>query len=320
MSRCKVAVMLLVFSIILILFQAAAYAETTSRATVMVNDQPVLVNEQVFIDGSRIFVPVRMIIEALQAEMIWQQESKQILIRTQAKDEILFTLGQKTVTLNGHDFLMDVEPFVHNGQMYLPLRHVAEFLHTQVQWDANERTAFLQSVPLYVPDDELTVAELSRELDIDLELLMLRNNIQSADQVLDESQELKIVIPETMEEKIDEEDLELLARIIYLEAGYEPFEGQVAVGNVVLNRVESSLFPNTIREVIYHPGQFSPVRTGEFDRAVPSDTAYRAALEALSGTSYAGDALYFFNPRVTRHSFFLSKEVVAEIGNHRFIK
>lgn len=320
MSRCNVAIMLLLGITMMVSFQPAAYAESTTHVTVIVNDEPVLVNEPVFMDEGRIFVPVRMIIEALQAEMTWKQDTKQIIIRTQSNDEILFTLGQKIVTLNGNDFLMDVEPFVYEGQMYLPLRHVSEFLHTQVVWDEEQRTAFLYSVPLYIPEDEETVAEVSQTLNIDLELFLLRNNLDSEDLVVDETQELKIVIPEMMEEEIDEETLELLAKIIYLEAGYEPFEGQVAVGNVILNRVASSQFPNTIREVIYHPGQFSPVSSGEFETAVPSDTAYRAALEALSGTNYAGDALYFFNPRVTKHTFFTSKEVVVEIGNHRFIK
>ncbi len=95
----------------------------------------------------------------------------------------------------------------------------------------------------------------------------------------------------------DEEILKLLAAIIHCEAGGEPYEGQVAVGAVVMNRVRSSAFPNTIREVIYSPGQFTPAMTGKLDRLLESgkiyESCYKAAAEALSGVSNVGDLLFF---------------------------
>lgn len=96
---------------------------------------------------------------------------------------------------------------------------------------------------------------------------------------------------------VSEEELKLLASIIYCEANGEPYIGKVAVGNVVMNRVRSSRYPNTIKDVIYARGQFSPVRNGSMSRALKNNSAdascYQAALEALAGSSPVGDKLYF---------------------------
>ncbi|XCP84966.1 cell wall hydrolase [Roseburia hominis] len=96
-------------------------------------------------------------------------------------------------------------------------------------------------------------------------------------------------------------DMNLLAALIYCEAVGEPYEGQVAVGAVVMNRVKSSSFPNSIREVIYQSGQFGPAITGKLDRVLASgkmtDSCYQAAQEALAGVSPVGGALYFGDGR-----------------------
>ena len=96
---------------------------------------------------------------------------------------------------------------------------------------------------------------------------------------------------------ISTEELKLLANIIYCEAGSESYVGKVAVGNVIMNRVKSASQPNTITEVIYAKGQFSPVRNGSLQRALSSDKAdaacYQAAIEALSGAQPVGDKLFF---------------------------
>ena len=90
---------------------------------------------------------------------------------------------------------------------------------------------------------------------------------------------------------------ELLASIIYCEAGNQPYEGQVAVGAVVLNRVKSSVYPNSVSEVIYQSGQFSPAMSGWLDRvranAGYSESALQAAEDALNGSNPVGDCLYF---------------------------
>ena len=96
---------------------------------------------------------------------------------------------------------------------------------------------------------------------------------------------------------ISAEELKLLANIIYCEAGSESYVGKVAVGNVIMNRVKSASQPNTITEVVYAKGQFSPVRNGSLQRALSSDkadaTCYQAAIEALAGAQPVGDKLFF---------------------------
>ena len=95
----------------------------------------------------------------------------------------------------------------------------------------------------------------------------------------------------------DEDTIKLLAALIHCEAGGEPYEGQMAVGAVVMNRVRSKAFPNSISGVIYSPGQFTPAMTGKLDRLLESgkiyESCYKAAKEALSGNSNVGDRLFF---------------------------
>ncbi len=116
-----------------------------------------------------------------------------------------------------------------------------------------------------------------------------------------------------------EDEVELLARIIYAEAGSEPFQGQVAVGAVVVNRVEDPRFPDSIEAVIKEPGQFLAVYSRRF-QVEPSELSRKAALTALSGYDPTGGALFFYNPRLSTSSFWRTKKVTAEIGNHNFAR
>jgi hypothetical protein len=119
------------------------------------------------------------------------------------------------------------------------------------------------------------------------------------------------------------DNLDLLARLITAEAKGEPYEGQVAVGAVVMNRVKSPQFPNTIREVIYQKGQFSSLP--KLPRTVPTESAIRAAREAMAGKDPSKGALFFYNPQLSSIEglrFFASSglEVTVRIGNHVFLK
>ena len=114
---------------------------------------------------------------------------------------------------------------------------------------------------------------------------------------------------------ISESDLQLLARIISAEARGEPYIGQVAVGAVVLNRVESSSFPDSISGVVYQPGAF--ITDGQIHEAV-TDSARRAAREALNGSDPTGGALYYYNPDKTSNRWIRSRPVITQIGQHLF--
>ena len=114
-------------------------------------------------------------------------------------------------------------------------------------------------------------------------------------------------------------DLNLLARVIYGEARGEPYTGQVAVGAVVLNRVRSSSFPNTISGVVYQSGAFDAVRDGQIN-LTPNSTAKKAAQDALNGWDPSYGAVYYFNPATATNKWIWSRPMTVTIGNHRFCK
>ena len=115
-------------------------------------------------------------------------------------------------------------------------------------------------------------------------------------------------------------DLYLLARMITAEARGEPYSGQVAVGAVILNRVASPSFPNTIAGVIYQKGAFSALDDGQFASVTITDSCRRAAQDALNGSDPTGGALYYYNPAKTTNKWIYSRPTVCTIGKHVFAK
>lgn len=116
---------------------------------------------------------------------------------------------------------------------------------------------------------------------------------------------------------ISQSDLNLLARCVYGEARGEPYNGQVAVAAVVLNRVRSSKFPNTISGVIYQSGAFTAVSDGQIN-LTPNESAYSAARDALGGWDPTGGCLYYYNPATATSSWIWSLTVHIKIGKHNF--
>ena len=114
-------------------------------------------------------------------------------------------------------------------------------------------------------------------------------------------------------------DLNLLSRLVYGEARGEPYTGQVAVAAVVLNRVKSSSFPNTISGVIYQSGAFDVVSDGQIN-LTPNDTAKKAAQDALNGWDPTNGAIYYFNPSTATNKWIWSRPMTVTIGKHRFCK
>ena len=120
-------------------------------------------------------------------------------------------------------------------------------------------------------------------------------------------------------------DLQLMARAINGEARGEPYEGQVAVGAVILNRVKSSQFPNTIANtiagVIYQSGAFTAVADGQINAPIDENsTVYKAAQDAMNGWDPTGGCIYYFNPATATNKWIWSRPVVKTIGKHRFCK
>ncbi len=116
---------------------------------------------------------------------------------------------------------------------------------------------------------------------------------------------------------VNQYELDLLARVVYGEARGEPYVGQVAVAAVVMNRVQSPLFPNTVAGVVFQPRAFTAVDDGQF-WLTPNRTAYRAAIEAVRGWDPTGGALYYFNPQTATSDWIWTRKQTMKVGKHVF--
>lgn len=112
-------------------------------------------------------------------------------------------------------------------------------------------------------------------------------------------------------------DVYLLAKVISAEARGEPYQGQVAVGAVILNRVEHPSFPNSISGVVYEQGAFTCMVDGQINQPI-ADSAFQAAREALAGADPTGGAIYYFNPDTATSAWIWSRPLITVIGKHRF--
>ena len=116
-------------------------------------------------------------------------------------------------------------------------------------------------------------------------------------------------------------DIQLMARAINGEARGEPYEGQVAVGAVILNRVKNSQFPNTVAGVIYQSGAFTAVSDGQINVPIEENSSvYKAARDAMNGWDPTGGCIYYFNPSTATNKWIWSRPLVKVIGKHIFCK
>ncbi len=121
----------------------------------------------------------------------------------------------------------------------------------------------------------------------------------------------------TDDSSISNSDLNLLAKCVYAEARGESYEGQVAVAAVILNRVKSADFPNTIAGVIYQPWAFTAVNDGQIN-LTPNQTAFNAARDAMNGWDPTYGCLYYYNAKTATSKWIYNKKTVVTIGNHVF--
>ena len=172
----------------------------------------------------------------------------------------------------------------------------------------------VEQVYIVQPGD--TLSEIASEYNLDWRYLAQFNDIKDPTRM---RAGMKLRIPSKVYVvDFTPEERDLLARLIHAEARGEPLKGQIAVGAVVINRVKSDKFPNTITEVIYQKGQFSPIALGTMPK-VPHESAGEAAERALAGEDPAGGALFFYNPKTTAApEFWKTRPVIKQIGNHNF--
>jgi N-acetylmuramoyl-L-alanine amidase len=144
-----------------------------------------------------------------------------------------------------------------------------------------------------------------------------RQNGLTADGVVGSATLAALGITDSSSTGSQQNNVALLAKVISAEARGEPYEGQVAVGAVILNRVNHPSFPNTIAGVVYQPGAFTCMVDGQIDQPV-ADSCYQAARDAINGWDPSGGAIYYFNPDTATSSWIWSRPLIVTIGKHRF--
>jgi len=175
----------------------------------------------------------------------------------------------------------------------------------------------------YYVDSGDTLYDLANNFNTSVGVIMALNNMGNS--IIRKGEKLQLPIfnlskKQVLAKTVSDSDIELMARTIHGEARGEPYMGQVAVGAVIINRVLSNQFPDTIKGVIYQQNQFTAVADGQIHYA-PNSTAYRAARDSLSGTDPTLGSLYYYNPDTAKNkSFFASRQFVVSIGQHIFAK
>ncbi len=242
------------------------------------------------------------------------------------------------IEVNGTKIYTDSKPFIKTGSVYVPIRAVSESLGLSCFWDDDSRFALIEddyTSLRFLPDDNLcyvngkkqVVKSYIRDGRIFVPVRFVSENYNSEVSWDDEYYRVLIEkdgikVPSSLRDTTyNQDEVYWLSKIIHAEADGEPEGGLVAVGNVVLNRVASKHFPNTIYGVIFDKKggvQFEPVLNGSIYKT-PSYKSISAAKKALSGENTAGKSLFFLNPRKAESSWIIkNRTFYKSIGNHDF--
>ena len=242
--------------------------------------------------------------------------------------------GEVSVHTSAGPLNCDVAPFIENGTAYVPLVAFAQTM--------GEHTALWDGTTAQVRSDRLTITATpgqqwleanGRCLYIPDEVRLVSGRTMVPVRTLAQIYGLELSwnagtntvsvsgggsLLESGETYYDEDTLYWLSRVISAESQGEPLTGQIAVGNVVLNRLNSDVFPNSLREVIFQPGQFEPVENGTIYND-PYHLSVTAAKLCLEGAQAVGDCMYFFAPDLSPGTWIVNNRTYyTTIGCHRF--
>ncbi len=237
------------------------------------------------------------------------------------------------VAVHYNDWDMPITGYLENGTTYVPLRRFFDLLGgSWVTWDNTERSATVRgnaSGTFYLNSRKAEFAGQSRTL-TGISYLSggsMYVPLRGISELLDcdiayDGKARRVTLSTRGTEAVDENALYWLSSIIHAESGGESYEGKLAVGNVILNRVEDEAFPDSIYGVIFdrkYGVQFTPVANGTIYNT-PSEESIRAAKECLTGRRVVGDCLYFFNPKTATNASWIvqNRDYYRTIGNHDF--
>lgn len=247
-----------------------------------------------------------------------------------------------TLTVNDHIIKTDVFPFLYRGTTFVPARFVSEALGADsVTWDEKTDSAVIQydSITIILPKGKNGGYVNGNYIAIENGVKLVSDRVFVPVRFISETiscqvdwiydtytvriQKPGIAVPDELIENrsYTDDDIYWLSKIIHAESQGEPMEGKIAVGNIVLNRVRSKDFPNTIYDVIFDRNggvQFSPVLDGSIYQEPYGDSII-AAKWALSGENVVSDCLFFLNPRTAQSTWIINnRQFFSSIANHDF--
>lgn len=301
---------------------AVSAAEAASEVTIKLDGETVKLTDPALMREGRLYVPMARVANLFGAKATWDEDNEEASIHTPLNDKIVLGSGVPVVYFNGSRYLMDAAPFLTDGRLYVPLRQLSEMLHANLSLNTESDVVELTKVQPAVIQEQYGLDEISKEFGTSKAELLKRNGFDNK-AVIKPGTKVKIIIPsvlDTAAKPFTDAELTLLAKITMVEAGYESYEGQLALANVILNRVKDSRFPDSIRDVIYSGKQFPPAHNGLLDKSKPNASVLRAAKDALNGKNNIKNAVYFFNPEVSKGSFWSGLDVITTIGHHSFAK
>lgn len=249
--------------------------------TIRVDEKKLMPDQDPYIEDARTFVPIRFIAKALGAKEInWDASSKTAVLKKEGL-EIELPYKSTVVLVNDTKKTLDAPINILEGRIFVPLRFVAETFNCDVLWDQEKYVVDIHT------QAKLTAQSKAQSNTLKAEDAQVNTTLASAQS-------------NTQTIGYSDKDLYWLSRIVDAEAQAEPYEGKLAVANVIINRKNSPDFPNTIKEVIFQKAngyfQFSPVSNGTIYNT-PLDDSIKASKEALEGHNNIGNSLFFLNPK-----------------------
>jgi len=300
----------------------AGNAAAANEWTIKFNGKNVKITDPLYMSDGRLFVPVARIADLFGAKSSWDSANEEVTIHTEFKDKVVLGNGVPVVYFNEDRYKLDAVPFLKDNRLYAPIRLLSEIFHANLVLNSETNVVELIKVQPAVVTEDYGLDEISKEFGSSKAELLKWNGLDNKAPIK-LGMKLKVVLPSSFTQaakSFTESDYMLLAKITMVEAGYESYEGQLGLANVILNRVKDERFPDTIRDVIYSGKQFPPAHNGLLDKSKPNESSLRAAKDALNGKNNVENAVYFFNPDISKGSFWSDLDVIVTIDNHSFAK
>ena len=307
---------LLTFLLCIFTLSSISFAENNVK--ILVNNSEIYSDVPPFIINGTTYVPIRFISDALSVDKIdWNQNSQSVTIKTGNKTLIMF-VNKNYGYINNSYKALPGSPILKNNRAFVPLRLISETFDANVNWNSETHTVSINTnTQTNTPsnDTSSTNKPSNNASTTTKPSIGTSSNTKPSNNTSSSNNSINLGITD-----IDDATY-WLARIIEAESSGEPYQGKVAVGEVILNRVQHESFPNTIWGVIFddtYAIQFEPVANGTIYNN-PSSESIKAAKEALNGSNYAGDSLYFLNPKIAASNWIVkNREFYATIANHDF--